>query len=232
MHPRTSDAATFPGAAEADADRASGRGRAQANCTRDYGHTPDKRGLRAHYRTLAGPDAQRDPVHEVRRAWLSARVALVARSLLHGRGRVGLYYPLAHEVDARPLAQALWQDGAALYLPKVAGYGRTARLDFLPYRPDTPLAQRTGGILEPAEGAPVPTASLDAIVVPGLAFDATCLRLGQGWGCYDRALADYPGLVVGLAHAAQMCPRLPAEPHDRRMHAVVTPFATYWAPTA
>ena len=70
----------------------------------------------------------------------------------------------------------------------------------------------------------VDPASLDVVVVPGLAFTADGRRLGQGGGHYDRFL---PRLrpecrTVGAAFAEQVVDDLPTEPHDVRLDLVVT----------
>jgi 5-formyltetrahydrofolate cyclo-ligase len=86
--------------------------------------------------------------------------------------------------------------------------------------------------LEPARfGLSVPPAAAgevdpDVILVPLAGFDRRGHRLGYGAGHYDRALARLiaarPRLVLGLAYAAQAVDAVPAEPHDRRLDAVLT----------
>lgn len=166
-----------------------------------------------------------------------ARAAVLTRPLLRGCTRVGLYCAMPDEVDTRPLAEALWRDGCALHLPVTRGRGRAARLLFVPWLQKTELTRHPGGMLQPKEtqggeqkDEGVTAQALDAVVVPGLAFDLRGGRLGRGWGCYDRALADYGGLVVGLAHACQLMARLPREAHDCGVDAVVTPMGVM--PTA
>jgi 5-formyltetrahydrofolate cyclo-ligase len=68
-------------------------------------------------------------------------------------------------------------------------------------------------------------ATCGLIVTPGLAVDATGVRLGQGGGCYDRALVhrrpDTP--VLTLLHDGEASPDpLPAAPHDQRVDGWVT----------
>lgn len=64
------------------------------------------------------------------------------------------------------------------------------------------------------------------VVAPALAVDRTGLRLGRGGGSYDRALALVSGgtRVVALLYDGELLAEpLPAEPHDRRVCAVITP---------
>lgn len=76
-----------------------------------------------------------------------------------------------------------------------------------------------------------PSLGIDAIgraaviVTPGLSVDASGHRLGQGGGCYDRALrrrAD-GAPVVTILHDDEVVATLPHEPHDSPVDAVVTP---------
>lgn len=65
----------------------------------------------------------------------------------------------------------------------------------------------------------------DLVVVPALAVDRRGIRLGRGGGSYDRALARVSAgaLVVALLYDDELVERVPAEPHDRPVHAVITP---------
>ncbi|MBR3222363.1 MAG: 5-formyltetrahydrofolate cyclo-ligase [Kiritimatiellae bacterium] len=92
--------------------------------------------------------------------------------------------------------------------------------------PDGPMASGPLGIREPGPSAPaVDPASIAVWIVPGLAFTADGIRLGQGGGWYDRLLAESAlgAAKLGIAYDFQLVPCIPAEPHDVRMTAVVTP---------
>jgi 5-formyltetrahydrofolate cyclo-ligase len=68
-------------------------------------------------------------------------------------------------------------------------------------------------------------ATCDLVVTPGLSVDGRGTRLGQGGGCYDRALVhrDPAAPVVTLLHEGEQSDRdLPADPHDVPVDGYVT----------
>jgi len=100
-------------------------------------------------------------------------------------------------------------------------------LDWARYAGPDRLAPSGRGLREPT-GPRLGRAALRRaalVLVPALAVDAAGRRLGRGAGCYDRALArvapDAP--VVALLHDGELRDDLPAEAHDRAVHAVITP---------
>ncbi|HEX6073919.1 MAG TPA: 5-formyltetrahydrofolate cyclo-ligase [Micromonosporaceae bacterium] len=98
-------------------------------------------------------------------------------------------------------------------------------LDWAGY--DGRLAPAARGLKEPVGPrlGPAAIASVDAVVVPAVAVDRAGVRLGRGGGSYDRALARVPAGVPVIAplYEAEWVARLPADPHDQRVTAVVTP---------
>ena len=82
------------------------------------------------------------------------------------------------------------------------------------------------GIPSPGPAAPTADpAGLDLVLAPGVAFDATGARLGQGGGDYDRLLAALPArtATVGWCHDFQVIAAVPTEAHDRRVGWLATP---------
>ncbi|WP_078948174.1 5-formyltetrahydrofolate cyclo-ligase [Streptomyces griseus] len=85
-------------------------------------------------------------------------------------------------------------------------------------------------LLEPAGERLGPDAvtGADVVLLPGLAVDPRGMRLGRGGGSYDRVLARLEragartALVV-LLYDSEVVERVPEEPHDRPVRAVVTP---------
>jgi len=132
---------------------------------------------------------------------------------------VALYRAMGSELDTDVLANVLHQAGRRLCLPVVLE--RDAAMIFRAWAPGEPLELDAAGC-----SAPLPLGEVvrpDLILTPLLAFDAHGGRLGQGGGYYDRTFAALPDAHrVGFAYAGQAVDRLALEPHDIRLHGVLT----------
>jgi 5-formyltetrahydrofolate cyclo-ligase len=74
---------------------------------------------------------------------------------------------------------------------------------------------------------------MDAIFLPGLAFDLKGNRLGQGGGWYDRALEglSYQVPCIGIGFDFQIVSTIPHEPHDHKISILVTEKRTAYVRT-
>jgi 5-formyltetrahydrofolate cyclo-ligase len=132
------------------------------------------------------------------------------------------YRAQGFEIDPSTLMGRLSEAGARLALP--AASHDDAPLVFRAFAFGDPLEPDAFGIASPLPGAAevVP----DLVITPLLAFDRFGGRIGQGGGHYDRALASLrakgPVFVLGLAYAGQEVARLPIEPHDQPLDAILT----------
>ena len=136
---------------------------------------------------------------------------------------VSAYWPLQGELDPRPALRKLSERGAAPALPRVVGDGHP--LDFHAWRPEDPLIEGRFKVMEPDPATPKVAPSV--LLVPLLAFDHGCRRLGHGKGYYDRTLqglkANHPATrAVGVAFAAQKVERVPTDEYDQTLDMVVT----------
>ena len=67
-------------------------------------------------------------------------------------------------------------------------------------------------------------------LVPGVAFDNRCRRLGRGKGFYDRLLAN-AAFSMGIFYECQRFEgKIPSEPHDIKLDMIVTEKQTYTFP--
>ena len=148
-----------------------------------------------------------------------ARIARIP--VLREAALVGGFRAVRGEIDIDAALILLIERGTAITVPRVVG----ERLEFAAWNPDGENCAGPFGIPEPTTTTTFPLIAHDALLVPLVAFDADGNRLGQGGGYYDRALATRPGrrpLVIGVAHAFQEVARVPTEPWDVRLDAIVT----------
>lgn len=141
---------------------------------------------------------------------------------------VSAYWPLPGELDPRPALLALGRRGAALALPRTVGDGKP--LVFHAWRPEDRLIEGRFKVMEPAAETPEVTPTL--LLVPLLAFDQGCRRLGHGKGYYDRTLQrlrdNNPAvLAIGVAFAVQEVERVPVDAFDQTLDMIITEQAVH-----
>jgi 5-formyltetrahydrofolate cyclo-ligase len=78
------------------------------------------------------------------------------------------------------------------------------------------------GILEPTSAEKIEIGEIDLVIVPGVAFDASCNRMGRGKGYYDRLLSESVAVKIGVAFSFQIVDKVPVDPHDVPLDMVVT----------
>lgn len=85
------------------------------------------------------------------------------------------------------------------------------------------------GILEPsaAMNRRFAPADLDVIIVPGVAFDKNCNRIGFGKGYFDRFLKTQKATTIGLAHNFQIVKKIQAKKFDVPTDFVITERGTH-----
>ena len=171
--------------------------------------------------------AQRNARPEADRRKAANSIRDHARALIPAGGAIACYLSMPTEPGTGPLIQAAHRAGCTVAVPRIAGRD----LLWVDLRPDSPLTPGPLGIREPV-GEPLDGAHLaatDVMFIPGLAVDRTGLRLGQGGGYYDRTLhavpahADGGPLRVAVLFDEEILDIVPAEPHDRRVDAALTP---------
>lgn len=140
---------------------------------------------------------------------------------------VSAYMPMRSEMDTAPLLHALAGQGYAVCLPVVEA--ADAPLVFRSWAPGAALVPGAHGVMVPESGA---EAEPEILVVPLVAFDADCYRLGYGGGYFDRTLArlrdDREIVALGFAYAAQEVVSLPRDNWDMPLDGIVTENGVRW----
>ena len=176
----------------------------------------------ARERALAARDALPEPV----RAAASLRIAdgITSLASFAAARTVLVTLPFRSEWDTRVVARRALAAGKVVASPRVDAVARMLTLHRIAdLARDVEPGYR--GIPEPRpECSGVEPATIDWVLVPGVAFDGAGRRLGYGGGYYDRLL---PLLAAGVPRVAgafdvQVVPDVPCGPHDLVVDCVVT----------
>ncbi|PKH37607.1 5-formyltetrahydrofolate cyclo-ligase [Nocardioides alpinus] len=151
-----------------------------------------------------------------------SRVAL-AWAPVRDAATVAAYVSVGSEPGTGLLLDALVAAGKRVLLPVVLP---GLDLDWAVYAGRDSLAPAVRGLLEPTgERLGVDAVGqADLVLVPGVAVSSTGDRLGQGGGCYDRALPRVtPGTPVAVVlYDDEVGLAVPTDPHDVRVGFAMT----------
>ena len=141
-------------------------------------------------------------------------------NLLGDAQHILLYYSLPDELPTHATVERWAQmSGRKIYLPRVKG----DNIEVVPYTGPNSLSNDNPYHIDEPAGEPVDPAILQAIIVPGVAFDRQCNCMGRGRGYYDRLLAESHVYTIGVGHDCQLLDHIPCESHDRPLDCVITP---------
>lgn len=166
-------------------------------------------------------------IEDVENAAAVLAAAASALPEVAGARTVAAYVSVGREPGTHALLDTLRARGVRVLLPVLMPDND---LDWAAYEGAEHLVPAGRGLLEPDGVRLGPGAVLgaDVVLLPGLAVDRRGMRLGRGGGSYDRVLARLsaaganPALVV-LLYDDEVVARVPEEPHDHPVDAVVTP---------
>ncbi len=132
------------------------------------------------------------------------------------------YASFRSEADTSELIGISLSSGKRVMLPKV----QDDRLGIYEIKSADELSPGYMGIPEPPETLKGAIDDIDLIILPGVAFDERCNRLGYGKGYYDRLLGEIaqpikPALI-SIAYEEQVINEIPVEPHDVGLDMIIT----------
>ncbi len=143
---------------------------------------------------------------------------LLSMDIYQNANCICLYISAKNEVDTTPIIEAALQAGKMVAAPRV----RDKQMDFIVFHSMEELELGSFGILEPT-GAEVVTPEQALLIMPGVAFDMNCNRIGYGGGFYDRYLAEHEAKVsVAFAYELQMVEQLEVEGFDKKPDMIIT----------
>lgn len=161
----------------------------------------------------------------------SLRLALRHGLLLRAQ-RIGFYLPQGGEFDVHPLLDQALMMKRQCYLPMLPRRGRVMRFGQVGRK--TRMTKNRYGIAEPVDARALRARQLDLLLMPLVGFDRQGHRLGMGGGYYDATLAYMrhrrswrKPRLVGIAYECQRVEKLPHDPWDMPLDAVLTERQLY-----
>ncbi len=125
------------------------------------------------------------------------------------------YWPLPDEVDIRPLINEMVSMGRTVVLPKVLD---DETMELRRYTTPEDLREGAFHIQEPVGLPFTDFETIDVVLVPAMALDASGHRLGRGKGYYDRFLSAHPDLhTIGVCFPFQQVAQIPVDEHDVKL---------------
>jgi 5-formyltetrahydrofolate cyclo-ligase len=137
---------------------------------------------------------------------------------------VTAYLSFGSEIATGELIAALDAEGKRVGVPIV----RDGEMVMVAFRPGDPTERSEFGMQEPVGGEEIPAQEVDALVIPGLAFDGDGFRLGYGGGFYDRYVRRTrpEALRVGICFTEQIVDGVPHGDADESIDRIVTQDGT------
>ena len=150
---------------------------------------------------------------------------------------IGAYIANENEIDPSPIINMARQLGKTVYLPRMSEH-KQYHLDFYVYNMADKLDINSYGIAEPnANANKIEPWKLDLVLLPLVAFDQFCNRIGRGAGFYDRCFAFVNELpqaerpqLIGLAYPEQEIASITAQPWDVAMDLIACGDSIYTRP--
>lgn len=131
---------------------------------------------------------------------------------------VCFYVSAKNEVDTMHMIANAMHAGKRVAAPRVRG----REMDFVLFSDLSELKEGAFGILEP-QGSQVIDTKDTLLIMPGVAFDENCNRIGYGGGFYDRYLAEHEAAArIALAYELQIVKELETEGFDVKPDMIIT----------
>lgn len=131
------------------------------------------------------------------------------------------YVSTGNEVQTRDFIAFAFSHGKRIVVPAVDS--KTCTLTLHEIHSLDELEPGYADIPEPKDKSrPILPNDIDLAVLPGLAFDEKCNRLGKGKAMFDRLLKDMSCPKIALAFEFQLTEKVPTHSHDIPVDMVLT----------
>ena len=156
---------------------------------------------------------------------LSIQEKLLSMGIFENHGTILLYHALPDEVNTELLLSTLSNrrgGNKRIILPVVEG-------EYLILKEYIPEEISVGyrNIQEPTGTDLIDPSEIELAIIPGMAFDPSCNRMGRGKGFYDRLIPYLKCRTIGLGYSFQIVENIPCEEFDKPLDMVITDTEIY-----
>lgn len=175
-------------------------------------------------------DVQRDLIRRLKKSFDATQLAFyseqLAQSLFENyhyqtARNVALFASLPDEPDTTEILAHALNGDKKVWLPAVID---EEYMEIRRYLGVESLVEGAFHILEPMGELLADYSELDLILVPEMAFDLSCHRLGRGRGYYDCFLhrCSHKTWRIGYCFPFQMLDKVSVEPHDEQVNECIS----------
>ena len=173
----------------------------------------DKKETRQYIRTLKKNFTETEKQMESERIWRR----MEQHPLFLQSNNILIYWSMPDEVKTPDFIRK-WQDKKRFILPCVNG----AELDLKYFRKEGEMRQGERFLIPEPTGEPLDDYGvIELAIVPGMAFDPQCHRLGRGRGYYDKTLRKIHAPKIGVCFEFQYLDEVPVDDLDIPMDGII-----------
>lgn len=148
-----------------------------------------------------------------------------------------LYIPLSYECETDEIFKKCDEMKKSVFVPKVLSKTEMDFFEIYNYNDILKFEKSKYGVPEPPDDRKCVTnekISIDLVILPGVAFDKKCNRLGHGKAFYDNYIkkmkrSDYQKefTTVALSLNCQFIEEVPIVDSDEKLNYIITPNQNY-----
>ncbi|MGB9169360.1 MAG: 5-formyltetrahydrofolate cyclo-ligase [Nitrososphaeraceae archaeon] len=143
--------------------------------------------------------------------------------------RIAVYYPVGSEVQTLEIIRDALINKKKVGLPRIINDDEIKFYQIMEKSlEEVEFTKGKYGIME-IIASTVELDQIDLLIIPGVAFDDECNRIGYGKGYYDRFLGQNDtGYIVGLAFENQIVKYIPINELDQKVDCIITNKNNYY----
>ena len=130
---------------------------------------------------------------------------------------IACYFPIGSEVNTHNIMLDVLEQGKILLLPKIID----DNIQFYIVPNLEKLEKGSFEIMEPKDSCEK-AKKIDCILIPTVGVSKLGVRLGYGYGYYDRFLSSINTVKISITYSKQIVKSIPSDSHDIKMNWVIT----------